>query len=243
MDANMCALRRAAMPEEAAVLLRHTVVFVVFLGFMVVLLFWPAGTFDWPGAWIFIAEMGIAGMAISLWLLRHDPGLLQERMRLPFQKEQVAGDKLFMTAVHIGWCGWVVVMALDARRWQLSHVPAWLGGMGACLIALGFAIVWLTFRVNSFAAPVVKVQKERGQSIVTAGPYGIVRHPMYAGAALYLIGMPLLLGSWYGLAIAPLLIAGLSTRIGIEERMLRGAFPDYVDYAARVRYRLVPYVW
>jgi hypothetical protein len=92
MDANMCALRRAAMPEEAAVLLRHTVVFVVFLSFMVVLLFWPAGTFDWPGAWIFIAEMGIAGMAISLWLLRHDPGLLQERMRLPFQKVQVAGD-------------------------------------------------------------------------------------------------------------------------------------------------------
>jgi protein-S-isoprenylcysteine O-methyltransferase Ste14 len=223
--------------------LRHTVVFAVFLGCMAALLFWPAGTFDWPGAWIFIAEMAIGGAVISLWLLRYDPGLLEERMRLPFQKEQVAGDKLFIAAAQIVWCGWVIVMALDARRWQLSQVPAWLGVLGASLIAIGLGIVWLTFRVNSFAAPVLKVQKERGQRIVTAGPYGVVRHPMYAGAALYLIGMPLLLGSWYGLAILCPMLAGLSTRIGLEERMLRGEFPDYAAYAARVRYRLVPYVW
>jgi protein-S-isoprenylcysteine O-methyltransferase Ste14 len=225
------------------VLLRHTVMFAFFLAIIGVLLFWPAGTIDWPGAWVFIAEMGIAGTVIGAWLLRHDPALLRERMRLPFQKEQVAGDKLFMSAVQIGWCGWVVVMALDAERWHLSRVPAWLGAIGAFLIALGLAIIWLTFRVNSFAAPVLKVQKERGQSIVTAGPYGVVRHPIYAGASLYLIGMPLLLGSWYGLAIAPLLIAGLSTRIGLEERMLRSEFPDYADYTARVRYRLIPYLW
>jgi protein-S-isoprenylcysteine O-methyltransferase Ste14 len=229
--------------EEAAVFLRHIVVFVLFLGFMAALLFWPAGTFDWPGAWVFLAEMGIASMAISLWLLRYDPGLLRERMRLPFQKEQVAGDKIFMAAVQIAWCGWVALMALDAKRWHLSQVPAWLSGVGGVLIALGLVIVWLIFRVNSFAAPVVKIQKERGHSIVTAGPYRIVRHPMYAGAALYMIGMPLLLGSWCGLAIAPLLLAGLSTRIRIEERTLRGEFPDYEDYAARVRYRLIPYVW
>ncbi|HYM31216.1 MAG TPA: isoprenylcysteine carboxylmethyltransferase family protein [Candidatus Cybelea sp.] len=210
---------------------------------MAALLFWPAGTFDWPGAWVFLAELGIGGTAISLWLLRHDPGLLRERMRLPFQKEQVVRDKIFMTAVQIAWCGWVALMALDAKRWHMSHLPAWLGGMGAILIALGLGIVWLTFRVNSFAAPVVKIQKERGQSIVTVGPYRIVRHPMYAGAAVYLIGMPLLLGSWYGLAIVPLLLAGLSTRIGIEERALCGEFPEYADYAARVRFRLIPYVW
>jgi hypothetical protein len=88
-------------------------------------MFWPAGTFDWPGAWIFIAEMGIAGEAISLWLLRRDPDFRSsvcdcssKRSRRPVQV------KLFMIAVQIGWCGWVVVMALDARRWQLSHVPA-----------------------------------------------------------------------------------------------------------------------
>ena len=187
--------------------------------------------------------MGIGGAAITLWMLRWDPGLLRERMRLPFQKEQVAGDKLFMTVVQIVWCGWVAGMALDARRWHLSHVPAALSVLGAVLIALGFCIIWLSFRVNSFAAPVVKIQRERGQRIVTAGPYGLVRHPMYSGALLYMIGMPLLLGSWYGLAAVPLLVAGLSTRIGLEERTLRGEFPDYARYAARVRYRLIPYVW
>jgi protein-S-isoprenylcysteine O-methyltransferase Ste14 len=224
------------------VLLRSTVTFAVFFLFILALLFWPAGTFDWPGAWVFVAEFGLGGMAISLWLLRHDPGLLRERMRLPLQKEQVPADRLFMLAIQIGWCVWVVAMALDARRWRLSQVPAWLSGVGAVLIALGLAIIWRVFRVNSFAAPAVKIQAERGQSIVTTGPYGIVRHPMYAGAALYLIGMPLLLGSWYGLATVPLLIASLATRIAIEERMLRGEFADYAGYASRVRYRLIPRV-
>jgi len=89
----------------------------------------------------------------------------------------------------------------------------------------------------------VKIQKARGQSIVTTGPYAVVRHPMYAGASLYMIGMALLLGSGIGLAVLPLLIIALGIRIGIEERMLRGEFPDYAGYAARVRYRLVPGVW
>ena len=169
-------------------LLRLVVVFAVFLPCMAALLFWPAGTFDWPGAWVFLAEFGSIGMAISLWLLRHDPGLFRERMAMPWQTAQVAGDKLFMAGVQIAWCGWVVLMAFDARRWQLSHVPGWLSVLGAVLIALGFGVIWLTFRVNSFAAPVVKIQKERGQRIVTTGPYGIVRHPMYAGGALYQIG-------------------------------------------------------
>jgi protein-S-isoprenylcysteine O-methyltransferase Ste14 len=223
--------------------LRLIVVFAIFLAAMAALLFWPAGTFDWPGAWVFLAEMGGIGMAMSLWLLRYDPALFRERMGMPWQKAQVAGDKLFMTALQFAWCGWVVLMGFDARRWQLSHVPVWLSVLGAVLIALGFGVIWLTFRVNSFAAPVVKIQRERGQRIVTTGPYRIVRHPMYAGGALYLIGMPLLLGSWLGLVLVPLFLWGLSTRIALEERTLRGEFPDYADYAARVRFRLIPYLW
>jgi protein-S-isoprenylcysteine O-methyltransferase Ste14 len=224
-------------------LLRLTVQLALLLAFLALLLFWPAGTFDWPGAWVFLAGMAIASMAISLWLLRHDPALLRERLGSPVQKGQAPGDRIFMTLIAFAWFGWVVLMALDAMRWRLTHMPVWLNGAGAVLFALGFTIVWLTFRANTFAAPVVKIQKERGQSIVTAGPYAIVRHPMYAGAALYMIGMALLLGSGIGLAATPLLIAVLSIRIGIEERMLRGAFSDYAGYAARVRYRLVPGVW
>jgi protein-S-isoprenylcysteine O-methyltransferase Ste14 len=224
-------------------LLNLLVQFALLLGFLAVLLFWPAGTFDWPQAWVFLAEMGIGGMAISLWLLRHDPALLRERLGSPFQKAQVAGDKIFMALIAIGWFGWVVLMALDAKRWHFSHVAVWINGLGAVLFALGYVIVWLTFRANSFAAPVVKIQKERGQSIVTTGPYAVVRHPMYAGASIYMIGMALLLGSWIGLAVVLPFVAILSIRIGLEERTLRGAFADYDSYAARIRFRLIPGVW
>jgi protein-S-isoprenylcysteine O-methyltransferase Ste14 len=134
-------------------------------------------------------------------------------------------------------------MALDAKRWSLSHMPPWLNFVGAVLSASFFLSCWLVFRENSFAAPVVKIQRERGQRVITTGPYAIVRHPMYAGGILYFVGLPLLLGSWIGLALAPILIVALTLRIGLEERTLTQALPDYADYTRRVRYRLIPGVW
>jgi protein-S-isoprenylcysteine O-methyltransferase Ste14 len=112
-----------------------------------------------------------------------------------------------------------------------------------CLIPIGFFIVWLTFRENSFAAPVIKIQEERGQRVISTGPYRIVRHPMYAGATFYMIGMPLLLGSWLGLLVLPVMLAVLTVRIFIEEATLRKGLPGYGEYAARVPYRLIPGVW
>ncbi len=123
------------------------------------------------------------------------------------------------------------------------HMPEAMSAAGAVLIPIGFFIVWLTFRENSFAAPVIKIQEERGQRVISTGPYRIVRHPMYAGATLYMIGMPLLLGSWLGLLVLPLIFGALPVRIFIEEAALRRGLPGYGEYAARVRYRLVPGVW
>ena len=177
-------------------LLKLIVQFAVLMAVLAALLFWPAGTFDWPGAWIFLGEILVLGMAISLWLLRYDPALLRERMGGAFQKGQVAWDKVFMAILPVIWFGWVAMMALDAKRWAISHMPLALIVVGAILIPAGLYVVWLTFRENSFASTVVKIQE--GQTVITTGPYGIVRHPMYAGGALYMIGMPLLLGSWIG---------------------------------------------
>ena len=207
------------------------------------LLFLSAGTLDWPSAWIFVAEFVIGGLAVTLWLAWRDPGLLKERMRGPFQKGQAFWDKVFMAFIIVVWFGWLVLIALDAKRWNLSHMPVALNYAGAVLIPIGFFIVWLTFRENSFAAPVIKIQKERGQRVISTGPYRIVRHPMYAGGILYMIGMPLLLGSWLGLLVLPLILGALSVRIFIEEDALRKGLPGYADYAARVRYRLIPGVW
>jgi len=124
----------------------------------------------------------------------------------------------------------------------LPHADA-LNIVGALLIPIGFFIAWLTFRENSFAAPVIKIQEERGQRVIGTGPYRIVRHPMYAGAMVYMIGMPLLLGSWLGLLVLPLIFGALAVRIFIEEDALRKGLAGYAEYAARVRYRLVPGIW
>jgi len=207
------------------------------------LLFLAAGTLDWPGAWIFMAEFVIGGIAVTLWLAWRDPGLLKERMAGPFQKGQVFWDKVFIGFIIVVWFSWLVLMALDAKRWELSRMPDALKVVGALLIPVGFFIVWLAFRENSFAAPVIKIQKERGQHVISTGPYAIVRHPMYAGGALYMIGMPLLLGSGLGLLVLPLLLGALSVRIFIEEATLCKGLPGYGEYTRRVRYRLVPGVW
>src|SRR5262245_25264708 len=203
------------------------------------LLFFSAGTLDWPNAWIFMAEFVIGGLAVTLWLVWRDPGLLKERMGGPFQKDQLFWDKVFMGFIIVVWLAWLVLMAVDAKRWNLSHMPEGLNYAGAVLIPIGFFIVWLTFRENSFAAPVIKIQKERGQRVISTGPYRIVRHPMYAGGPLYMIGMPLLLGSWLGLLVLPLIVGALSVRIFIEEATLRNGLPGYADYDAPVRLLLI----
>lgn len=207
------------------------------------LLFLAAGTFDWGGAWIFIAEFIIGSLAVTLWLAWRDPGLLKERMGGPFQKGQAFWDKVFMGFIIIVWYTWLVLMAFDVKRWGFSHMPEVLNAVGAMLIPIAFFVVWLTFRENSFAAPVIKIQTERGQRVISTGPYRIVRHPMYAGAILYLVGIPLLLGSWLGLLVLPLILGALIVRIFIEEAALRKDLPGYGEYAAHVRYRMIPGVW
>lgn len=216
---------------------------IFWIALIAVLLFVPAGTLDWPQAWIFLGEIVLGGFALTFWLARHDPGLLRERMRSPIQKEQTSWDKLFMGFIMLVWYGWLALMALDARRWQLSHMPLALAVAGAILIAVGFVIVWLTFRENSFAAPVIKIQEQRGQHVIDTGPYGVVRHPMYVGGSLYMLGMPLLLGSWLGLIVLPLILAALILRIFIEEDALRAGLRGYDEYTRRVRYRVIPGVW
>jgi len=145
--------------------------------------------------------------------------------------------------VLLFFCAWLAVMGLDAVRFRASRVPVWAQVVGALAILVSQYVFWLVFRANSYAAPVVKVQTDRGHAIATTGPYALVRHPMYAGAILLLIGIPLLLGSWYGLVLAPVLVVGFALRAVLEERTLQAQLPGYADYAARVRYRFIPLIW
>ena len=209
---------------------------------LAVFLFVSAGTLDWPAAWGFLAEMGVLSLAVGFWLARHDPGLLAERLGSPFQRAQKAWDKVFMAVVMVLYFGWIVLMGLDAR-WAISRVPLWSQALGALDVALSYYVIFLTFRENSYAAPVVKIQRERGHSVVSTGPYAYMRHPMYAGALLMFVGMPLQLGSWLGLAVLLLLVPLLAVRIVMEERTLAAELDGYRNYAARVRYRMIPGLW
>ena len=216
---------------------------VLWLAVLAILLFVPAGTVNWTGAWIFLIETSVISIVLGLWLARYDPELLKERMRSPIQKEQSAEDKIVTGLILLFFFGWFAFMALDAVRFRWSTVPGWLQAPGAFGVLVACYIGYLTLRENTFAALVVKVQEERAQKVITTGPYRYVRHPMYAGLIFYLVCTPLLLGSGWGLLWGFGLLVLFAIRILIEESTLRKGLPGYNDYAAQVRYRLVPRIW
>lgn len=222
----------------ARLLLQNTI-FVVGMG---ALLFASAGTLHWPSAWVLLATSALLGPLCGWWLYRIDPALLAERLRPVLQRDQPAADKMFMTVFVVAMLAWLCAMGLD-RRIQSSEMPVAFQVLGLVLFLASTLFTMWVFRENSFAAPVVKLQTERAQHVISTGPYAYVRHPMYSGMVLFFTGVPLLLGSWWGLAMIPLFIALFAVRIPIEERTLREGLPGYADYAARVRYRLVPGVW
>lgn len=216
---------------------------IVGLAIMATLLFAPAGTFAWPAAWVYLVEISVTSLAMAFWMLKHNPALLAERMGPLIQRQQKTWDKVLIVTLLLLWCAWFVIMGLDAVRHRWSDTPLWIQVLGALAILVSMYIIFLTMRANTFAAPVVKIQAERGHRVVSDGPYAIVRHPMYGGALLLIVGTPLLLGSWWGLAATPVIVLLLAGRAVLEERTLAQELAGYRDYASRVRYRLVPGVW
>jgi protein-S-isoprenylcysteine O-methyltransferase Ste14 len=226
-------------PGMIAKLLLQNLIWVVAMG---ALLFGPAGTLHWPAAWLFLGTIAVLGVAGGLWLAKTDPALLAERMRPMMQRGQPAADKKFMLAFGFAALVWFLAIGLDVR-FHGVRVPMALQALGWMMMLLSTGFILWVMRENSFAAPVIKLQTERGHRVVSTGPYAWVRHPMYSGTVLFFIGAPLLLGSWWGVAMSPLFIVLFAIRAGIEERALIAGLPGYADYTRQVRYRLVPGLW
>jgi protein-S-isoprenylcysteine O-methyltransferase Ste14 len=207
------------------------------------LLFGAAGTWRWPAAWAFLLGLFTTTILVARWLAVHDPELLKERMKPVLQAEQPVWDRILLSAMGILFLGWLVVMGVDAVRFHWWDSPLWLRVIGGVGVALGMWVCACTFRANTFLAPVVKIQRDRAQTVVSTGPYAIVRHPLYAGLLIVFPSTAIMLGSLWGLAATILLSAGVVIRTAKEDHELLRGLDGYAEYVQRVRYKLFPLIW
>jgi protein-S-isoprenylcysteine O-methyltransferase Ste14 len=204
---------------------------------MALLIFGAAGTLRYWQAWAYLAAFFAAATIVTLYLVENDPALLERRMSGGPTAEKEPTQKVIMSLVMISFVALCVVPALD-HRFAWSTVPANLILVGDVLVVLGFYLVFLVYRENSFTSATVEVTA--GQEVISSGPYAIVRHPMYAGSLPLLAGTPLALGSYWGLLAFGAILPGLIWRLLDEERFLTRNLPGYAEYCGKVRSRLIP---
>jgi protein-S-isoprenylcysteine O-methyltransferase Ste14 len=204
------------------------------------LLFVPAWTLDYWQAWAFLAVFGVSALAITLYLMKKDPMLLTRRMQGGPTAEKEWGQKIIQTITAIMFIAMLVVPALDHRlHWSTVSVSITIAG--EVLVGLGFLIIFFVYKENTFASATIELAPE--QKVVTTGLYALVRHPVYMGALFLLVGMPLALGSWWGLFVYIFFMPALLWRISDEEKFLAMNLRGCSEYLNKVPYRLVPYLW
>ncbi len=205
------------------------------------LIFVPAGTFQWPEAWLFLLVYFTMVTGMLIWMKKNAPDLLKERMSR--KKERKSWDKKIMTGYPFLLISLLVVPGLDAVRFHWSRVPLIVKALGfvGYFFAIGFAF-W-AMKENAYASDVVRIQDERGHKVCTTGPYRYVRHPMYVGVVLGLLCFPLALGSLFSFIPAFLIFVLFILRTSLEDKTLQEELPGYKEYALKVRYRLLPGVW
>ena len=216
----------------------------VYLAFFPVILFVLAGDWRWIEGWLFSAIFLLMSFGTLVYLYFHDPELLVERFGSPVQEGQKPWDKVLLSLFFLEFLVWFSIMPLDARRLGWSPTfPLSIKIAGTLLLLLASFLLFEALKENTFAAPVVKMQKERGQKVISTGLYSIVRHPMYAGATLLFISAPLLLGSIYGLIMGLVLIITIAIRSVGEEAMLKQELPGYREYMQKVKWRMIPFIF
>ncbi|MGA8872085.1 MAG: isoprenylcysteine carboxylmethyltransferase family protein [Candidatus Acidiferrales bacterium] len=204
------------------------------------LLFLPAWTLDYWPAWIFLLAFFAPVLGITLYLMKNDPALLERRVDAGPGAEKERVQRIIQTLAAIAFVVVIVFPAFD-RRFGWSTVPAWAAAAGDFLVALGLVFVFVVFKENTYASGAIEVGAD--QKVISTGPYKLVRHPMYAGAIVMLLGVPVVLGSWWGLlAVVPITLV-IVWRLIDEERFLAQNLPGYSEYRNKVKYRLVPLVW
>ncbi len=205
-----------------------------------VTIFLPAWTLDYWQAWIVVVVFFACTLAVTVYLMKNDPKLLERRVSAGVGAEQERSQNIIQAFAAVAFIALFVVSALD-HRFGWSTVPPYLVALGDILIVLGFYLVFLVFKENSFASGTIEVGAD--QCVISTGPYALVRHPMYIGALVMLVGVPLALGSLWGLvAIIPMTLV-IIARLLDEEKFLTRNLAGYSEYQSKVRCRLLPLIW
>ena len=214
------------------------------------LFLWPtlflfiSGDWFWIEGWIFSIWFIVLCFTTIIYLYRKDPELLAERYRKPGTANQKAWDKYVVYGLLIGFIAWIVIMPLDAKRYGwTTYFPLWLKILGGIGLILSFFFFYRSYADNTFVSPLVRIQTERKQQVVSTGVYGFVRHPMYLGGILMFIGAPLLLGSYFGIALGLIITVLLAFRTLGEEQMMLKELDGYEEYKRKVKYRFIPLIW
>ena len=205
------------------------------------IIFIPAWTLAYWQGWAFFLTISISTTLATIYIALHDKKLLESRLHGGPTAEETSAQKIITAIGALVFVAAIVVMVFDHSFGWSPAVPAYLSVLGDALGALGILVYLFVVKENRYAAATVTVVK--GQTVVSTGPYAIVRHPMYAGALLVCVGAPLALGSWWGLLITPFFIGWFAWRLLHEEKYLGENLPGYTEYARKVRRRIVPYIW
>ena len=205
------------------------------------LLFVPAGTLNYWQAGAFLAVFGASALAITLYLMKKDPKLLERRVHAGPIAERETSQKIIQSITALGFMAMLVLPALDHRFHWWPAVPFFASVAGDVLVAIGFLIIFFVYKENTFASATIEVYPD--QKVVSSGLYALVRHPMYMGGFVFFVGAALSLGSWWGLLAFLLMMPAFMWRIFEEEEFLLKNLPGYAEYKNKVRHRLVPFIW
>src|SRR5260370_4291313 len=202
------------------------------------------GEWGWVEGWLFGLWFDAMVLSNMIYLYRYDPALLAERSRAPGSGNQKRWDAYVLTLIYIIALVWLVIMPLDARRFGWSPAfPVWLKALGGVALLPALFLIFRATAENTFLSTLFRIKTDRKQHVISTGVYGFVRHPLYLGCLLMMIGAPLLLGSVYGFIIGFIGVIAVVGRIIGEENMLVNELEVDDEYKKKVTYRLVPCVW
>lgn len=231
-------------PENTKMSLLKLIFTFLYILIFPALLLLLAGDLYWLEGWIFSAWFIVLCFSTILYLYKNDPALLSERYKQPGTSQQKGWDQYVVYGLVLGFTAWISIMPLDAKRYHwTNNFPLFVQMIGGIALIASFFLFFRSYTDNTFLSPLVRIQEERKQKVVTTGVYGFVRHPMYLGGILMFLGTPLVLASFWGFIIAILLTILIAFRTLGEEKMLSTELEGYEEYKQKVKYRFFPYIW